>query len=419
MPKQKKSIYSAYLRSPSTRLGALIGALMYLSYAAGFGAWANPALIVVTAFVGIALPTYSRLSNRIEQRVNYALVLVTTGRLARFGAQFAFNLAAFLIIQLGGVFGDTNLSALGGIVGAAALTTAASQGAQYVAIMLFNRNVGDLNRNVMLALSINIVVTAAAVVGVPVVQELFILAGLAFAAFVFGGGLLSDLRGVFYPKRGIGIFLGTFNPFHVTHLRLIRDALERRNLERVIVHPTLVPRGHRLALERGDIAIDRIERGMQIYERTDRADPYVDYFPTGQRFFAPETRRHLIECALEEAGLSNRVDVAFMPEVYDRRGFHGVIAEIKKNNPGKPIHGIHGSDLGGMMVRAIMDECGWIYPIPVRRRDGISATAVRAGATGMTPDSISTALSQLQSESPQVVVNERKFRNDKGVLVPA
>ena len=98
---------------------------MYLSYAAGFGAWANPALIVVTAFIGIALPTYSRLSNRIEQRVNYALVLVTTGRLARFGAQFAFNLAAFLIIQLGGVFGDTNLSALGGIVGAAALTTAA------------------------------------------------------------------------------------------------------------------------------------------------------------------------------------------------------------------------------------------------------------------------------------------------------
>ncbi|NQV80421.1 MAG: adenylyltransferase/cytidyltransferase family protein, partial [Alphaproteobacteria bacterium] len=315
---------------------------MYLSYAAGFDAWGNPALIAVTALIGIALPAYSRVSNRIEQRVNYALVLVTAGRLARFAAQFAFNLAVFLIIQLGGVFGDTSLSGLGGIVGAAALTTAASQGAQYVAIMLFNRNVGDLNRNVMLALAANIVVTAAAVVGVPVVQPAFVVLGIGLAVFVFGSGILSDLRGVLFPKRGIGIFFGTFNPFHITHLRLIRDALEHRNLERVIVHPTLVPRGHRLALERGDIVVDRLENGLQIYERTDRADPYVDYFPTGQRFFAPETRRHLIEGALEEAGLSNQVEVAFMPEVYDARGFHGVIAEIKKNNPGKPVHGIHG-----------------------------------------------------------------------------
>ena len=261
--------------------------------------------------------------------------------------------------------------------------------------------------------------TAAAVVGIPVVQPAFVVLGIGLAAFVFGSGILSDLRGVLFPKRGIGIFFGTFNPFHITHLRLIRDALEHRNLERVIVHPTLVPRGHRLALERGDIVVDRLENGLQIYERTDRADPYVDYFPTGQRFFAPETRRHLIEGALEEAGLSSQVEVAFMPEVYDARGFHGVIAEIKKNNPGKPVHGIHGSDVGGMMVRAIMDECGWIYPVSIRRRDGISATAVRSGATGMTPDSINAALSQLKSDSSQVVINERKFRNDKGVLVPA
>lgn len=72
-----------------------------------------------------------------------------------------------------------------------------------------------------------------------------------------------------------------------------------------------------------------------------------------------------------------------------------------------------------MMVRAIMDECGWIYPIPIKRRDGISATAVRAGATGMTPETISTALSQLQSGSQQIVINERKFRNDNGILVRA
>ncbi len=419
MPKPKKSRIRAYLRSPSTRLAATIGALMYVSYAAGFDAWSNPALIAVTAFIGIALPAYSRFSNRIEQRVNYALVLVTAGRLARFAAQFAFNLIALLIIQLAGVFGDSDLGALGGVVGAAALTTAASQGAQYVAIMLFNRNIGDANRNVLIALSLNIVVTAGAIAGIMFIQPAFIVLGLAFGVFVFGAGILSDMRGILFPKRGIGIFLGTFNPFHVTHLRLVREALDQRNLERIIIHPTLVPRGHRLALERGDIVVDRIENGMQVYERTDRADPYVDYFPTGQKFFAPETRRFLIEGALEDAGLSDRVEVAFMPEVYDAKGFHGVIATIKKNNHGKPIHGIHGSDVGGMMVRAIMDECGWIYPMPIKRRDGISATAVRGGATGMTPETISTALSQLKSGSQQIVINERKFRNDNGILVRA
>lgn len=396
-----------------------MGALMYVSYAAAFGAWANPALIAVTALIGIALPSYSRVSNRIEQRVNYALVLVTAGRLARFFAQFAFNLIALTVIQLSGVFGPDNLEGLGGLVGVAALTTAASQGAQYVAIMLFNRNVGDLNRNVLIALSLNIVVTAAAITGVPFIQGAFVALGIGFAVFVFGGGLLSDLRSVLFPRRGVGVFFGTFNPFHKTHLQLVKKALDERKLEKIFIHPTLVPRGHRLALERGEIVIGRIENGLQVYERTDRADPYVDYFPTGQRFFAPETRRHLIELALDEAGLGDRVEVLFLPDVYDARGFHGVIAEVKRANPGKPIHGIHGSDVGGMMVRAILDECGWIYPMAIRRRDGISATAVRAGAKDMTPTSISNALSQLQSGSMQINVNERKFRNEEGTLIPA
>jgi len=392
---------------------------MYASYALGFDAWGHPLLIAMTALIGIALPSYARLSNRIEQRVNYASALVTAGRLARFLAQFAFNLCALGVIQLGGVFGAANLEGLGGLAGAAALTTAASQGAQYVAIRLFNRNIGDLNRNVLVALSLNVAITAMAIVGLPVVQEAFVVLGIAFALYVFGGGVLSDLRGLIYPRRGIGVFLGTFNPFHKTHLQLVRQVLEERNLEKVIIHPTLVPRGHRLALERGDIVIDRVEGGLQIYERTDKADPYVDYFPTGQRFFAPETRRHLIELALDEAGLADRAEVAFMPEIYDRRGFHGVIDEIRKAHPGKPLHGIHGSDVGGMMVRAIMDECGWIYPMAIRRRDGISATAVRAGATDMTPDSISTALSQLRDGSGLIHINERKFRNEKGTLIPA
>ncbi|MDA0261842.1 MAG: adenylyltransferase/cytidyltransferase family protein [Proteobacteria bacterium] len=72
--------------------------------------------------------------------------------------------------------------------------------------------------------------------------------GIALGALVFGSGILSDLRGFLYPRRGIGVFFGTFNPFHKTHVKLIRDALENRGLSKVIIHPTVVPRAHRLWL---------------------------------------------------------------------------------------------------------------------------------------------------------------------------
>ena len=58
----------------------------------------------------------------------------------------------------------------------------------------------------------------------------------------------------------------------------------------------------------------------------------------------------------------------------------------------RPIHAVHSSDFGGMAVRAIDDECGWIYPLAVRRRGGISATAIRNGATGTTSNAVTEAL---------------------------
>ena len=170
---------------------------------------------------------------------------------------------------------------------------------------------------------------------------------------------------------GIGVFFGTFNPFHKTHLSLVQRALAERGLEKVVIHPTVLPRFHRMALARGEIAVSCIENGFQVMERTELADSNVDYFPTGNKFLPPETRRHLIELALEEAGLSDRVEVAFFPKTYEEKGFHGVLARIRREQPRQSaIHGIHGSDWGGMLVRAILDECGWIYPLAVRRRDG-------------------------------------------------
>ena len=97
-------------------------------------------------------------------------------------------------------------------------------------------------------------------------------------------------------------------------------------------------------------------------------------------------------------------------------GFQGVIAEIRKKHPGVRLHTLHGTDFGGMYVRQICDECGWIYPWRIMRRDKISATAIRRGAKGMTPPVVTDVLQQISQNLPEVTAGGRRFRNDNGVL---
>ena len=62
------------------------------------------------------------------------------------------------------------------------------------------------------------------------------------------------------------------------------------------------------------------------------------------------------------------------------------------------LHGLHGTDIGGMLVRQICDECGWIYPWRILRRDNVSATAIRDGAKGMTSAVVTDVLAANFSE---------------------
>ena len=101
-------------------------------------------------------------------------------------------------------------------------------------------------------------------------------------------------------------------------------------------------------------------------------------------FLPPETRKALIELAVAEAGLRIKWRSRSIRETYNTRGFQGVIAEVKRRHPGVRLHSLHGTDIGGMYVRQISDECGWIYPWRILRRDSVSATAIRRGAKGMT-----------------------------------
>jgi hypothetical protein len=405
-----------YIHSRSAQIALAVGITMYLAYAAAHRQWLNPALIGVCAFVALFLPWYSRLSNRVEEKTNFFFALVTAGRASRFVIQLVFNYLVFTAFRLGGVLNSTALDGVAGIYGISILTTIASQGAQYIAVVLFNRGMGDLNRNVMFALSTNILVTAAATTGLPLVKAIFVSLSLLLGGMIFGVGILSDIRGRMHPKGGIGIFFGTFNPFHVTHVAIVKRALEERGLSKVFIHPTVVPKLHAMALQRGEIRVSKVDCGLHILERTEKADMNVNYFPTGSRFYAPETRKLMIELSLEEAGLKDRVEVLWLPDVYRESGFHGIVGEIRKANPNQTLHGIHGSDLGGMWVRGIYDESGWIYPYPVRRRDGVSATAIRLGAAGMTAVAVTRILAAFRSGETSLEIAGRAYSIDQGLV---
>lgn len=405
-----------YVRSTSTRTAAFVGLLTYLSYAYAHGGWTNPALIGVSVFTGAFLPTYARFSNKAELWANNRFGFVTAGRIGRFVPQYVFNLAVFWVLLWGGALNRVGMASVGGFVGAALVTSLASQGSQYLGLFLFQRGIGDANRNVLIGVSANLILAALGTAGIPGAREAFLGAGFLLGTVLFGVGLLSDLRSVAAPKGGIGIFFGTFNPFHNTHVEMVRRAIDERGLDKVIIHPTLVPRLHADAFRKGQLRVARLENGFQIYEKTEKADVNVDYFPTGRQFLPPETRKALIELAVAEKGMGDKVEVAFYRETYNKRGFQGVIREIKKRHPGVRLHTLHGTDIGGMQVRQICDESGWIYPWRILRRDKVSATAIRRGAKGMTSDVVTDVLAQLTANLPEVTAGGRRFRNDNGVL---
>ncbi len=410
---------SAYLRSPSTILAFTAGALMYLSYAVLHEAWTVPGVLFVGAFVALALPTYSKWSNKVEERIGLATASVTAGRLGRGVLQYGMNLFLFAILIGSGAVPEQKVAAMGGILGIALITTAISQGVQYLALMLANRDIGNRNRNVLIAIAGNIILTAIATLGLAVPQLIAQWLGIACGLFFLGVGLASDIRARVHPHGGVGLFFGTFNPMHRTHIEIIRQAISQRGLEKVYVHPTCVPKLHSDALAKGEIEIVERRDGRRVYGRTAKADVIVNYFPTGREFYEEETRVLLARLAIAEAGLSDIVEVVSFPEVYRTGGFHSVVKQIRRLAPGKSLHGIHGSDLGGMMVRSIYDECGWIHPYPVRRIDGVSATAIRNGATGMAMPAVEQVLVHLRRGDTSFELADRRYDVLAGVVTEA
>lgn len=398
-----------YFFSFSTLLGYLMGIIMYLSYFFIGTSWNNKGLLLVVVIVGFFLPFYSKFSNKIEEFINLKTSFITLGRTARFIFQLFFNIFIFKIFILFNVISNFNIKELGGVIGISFMTTVSSQGIQYFCLALSNREIGNKNINVMIGLSINIVITSLAVLGIKFLKDFFVVNSIFFGIIGLGIGILSDLRRIFPIKGGIGIFFGTFNPFHKMHLEIIKEFMIERQLERIYIHSTVIPKIHLDALRKGEIIVAKRENGMKVYEITKKSDINVNYFPTGNKFFEFETRRKIIELVIEEEKLDDKVIVMNEVLLYEKNGFYEIIKKIKKLNPNKRLHGLHGSDIGGMWVRNIYDESGWIYPYSIIRKNLISSTLIREGVKGMASEIIEEILDNIAKGKEAFVVKNKTF----------
>ena len=183
-------------------ISALVGVITYLAYGALNGAWSNPALVGISLYMFLFIPGYSKLSNWVERHAAEGSGLETVGRICRYLAQLAVNLALLWVFIAGGILDPAGLTDLGGFFGAAAWITVVSQGGQYLATWLARIGAGRADLNVVLAVSTSAVVNALAVSGVAWLQPIYLVVSLSIGLTLLSFGLFSDARNALARPAG-------------------------------------------------------------------------------------------------------------------------------------------------------------------------------------------------------------------------
>lgn len=389
-----------WMKHRSSVYAGLTLSLPYLVFAPQF--MGLPLTLLTTVFVLTLsvqiVPRYIKALLNTEDAINLKLGFLTPARLLR----LLWHVPLFFLVQA-----LANSAALSAMEMLAVI--AAACGLHTLAVAAGYRGIGDRAGNSLLAFCIGSLLTTLVFIVPSVLYLAYALAAVWSVTLI--ASIRSDLRSLLYPKHGVGVFFGSFNPVHKTHVKILQQAIQQRGLRKVYIHPTTVPKLHRVALEKGEISMVE-EAGMRVYSTTALADPHKHYFPTGRKFYEYELRQQLLQAAILDAGLQDKVEVLDLPAVYDQGGFFAVLENIKRKlAPGEPLHGMHGSDVGGIWVRNIFELSGDIYPFPVVRSDCISATAIREGAVGYTTPTIEAFLEATRSGKDFVFPTGYLFKN--------
>ena len=325
------------------------------------------------------------LINKIENFANLLYAKPTIGFLTKYIVVLGINTVLSIVYC---VFYEFSLLKI-------ILITNISSTMLYFALNLSYFNIGNRNNNMDITLSATLLLfnLHASKILIPTFLQL-IISFLLFI-YVIGKLLLSEYRSIAAPRQGIGIFFGSFNPVHKTHIKMIQNAIKSRNLEKVLIQVNTVPKLHRVSLQNKEIISENNGKGFNIYKKTKLAIPGKNYFPTGNKFIDHSIRVKLLKKALDEYGLAEKVQILNYGKIYDQSGFPAIIKKIQHLNKDTPLHGIHGSDVGGMWVRYIFNHFSFLYPYPVIRNDDVSSTRIRGGEKNLTTDYVQSQIDKI------------------------
>lgn len=136
----------------------------------------------------------SGISNRIDAYLCEIGRVTTLGKLGRFATQLLYNLLLYSLLVHGSVILFRDIEAIGGIVGAAMYTSLASQGVQYVAVLIAASGIGTRDLNVLLCMAITVTITAVSMLGHPEIQRAFTMTSLSLGCILVGAGVFADVR---------------------------------------------------------------------------------------------------------------------------------------------------------------------------------------------------------------------------------
>lgn len=412
-----------YFRYAVNRIAFMASMTLYFSLSLLVNNFVNLSVILCSLLCALVIPVFSIYVNYAEEKLQIKTAFLSIGRLGRVLLLAVFASVLFALLSQAEVIEINKYQSFGGFWGLVFFSAFSQYALQYISLSLFARNVGRKTKNLIFAVSINVLFIVLSLID----HSIWLKLPLLFSAFVFGGGVLfvglfSDLRSLFYPQHGVGVFFGSFNPIHRVHMDVLKEFIAERNLSRVYIQCSSFNKFHLRALLRGEITLDKREKGIKLYKKTKLSDDFISYFPKGNRFFDYQLKRKLIEEAVKEAGLDHVVTVLDLKDTYETYGYYGVLKNIKRRHLKTPIHILHGSDINGMYIREVSDECGFFYPKAVRRRVGVSSRKIRMGHWESLNPSVRQFLKNLEKakqsiQAPVMIAPKGYFENGQGLRI--
>jgi hypothetical protein len=335
------------------------------------------------------IPKLIKILNKAENLVNLLYAKPIVGFLTKYIVVLIVNIALSLVTYtLVYDFSLLNILSISNI----------SSAMLYFALKLSYFNIGNRNNNMNIALSIALLLFYLVIAHVLNTTILLLTLSLLLIVYIIIKLIISEYKVMSAPRYGIGIFFGSFNPVHKAHIKIIQNAIKSRKLSKVLIQVNTIPELHRIAINNKEIISESNGKGFNVYKKTSIAIPGKDYFPTGNKFFDHSIRVNLIKESLNEYALAEKVQILDYDEIYDQKGFPGIIEKIHSSYQNIPLHGIHGSDVGGMWVRYIFDSFSFIYPYPIVRNDGISSTKIRDGIKNLTTNYVQAQIDKIMHE---------------------